>query len=203
MNKNNKTNIIIAGVGGHGILTAAKILGTSSVRAGKKVMISEIHGMAQRGGAVHCEIRIGDIYGASIADGSADAIVATEPVEALRYISKIKKGGIVIADVNPVIPFTVSCGKEKYPRLDDVYEEIESRCNLIKVDGLKIAKECGSSICKNMVMLGCLAATKILPFDEKILFETMKESIPEKYKKMNESAFERGCQYVKKEIESR
>lgn len=201
-NKNeNKINILITGVGGQGVLLAAKILGKASVRAGKNVMVSEIHGMAQRGGAVVCNVRIGKVYGSLIADGTADCILSMEPVEALRYISKIrvneKERGIVLTDINPVIPSTVSVGEEEYPSLDKVYEEIESVARLIKIDALKVAKECGASITKNMVMLGTLAGIDILPFDATIVMDAMKESISERHRKVNEEAFKKGMKFIK------
>ena len=103
-----KTNIVLTGVGGQGVITAANILGKAAIKAKVNVFVSEVHGMAQRGGSVNCTVRIGNVSGPLVASGSADAIVSTEPSEALRYIHYSNKDTQIITDITPVIPFTVS-----------------------------------------------------------------------------------------------
>ena len=107
----NKVNIVITGVGGQGVITAANILGKAAVNAGVNVFVSEVHGMAQRGGSVNCTVRLGNVTGPLVASGTADVILSTEPVEALRYISYSNKETKIITDTNTVIPFTVSTGE--------------------------------------------------------------------------------------------
>jgi indolepyruvate ferredoxin oxidoreductase beta subunit len=191
-----KTNIVIAGVGGQGVITAANILGKATVNAEMNVYASEIHGMAQRGGSVVCSVRIGDVSGPLVASGTADVIISTEPIEALRNIQYASKKTKVITDINPVIPFTVSVGSEEYPSLDAVFKEIKSRAKLYKIDALKIARDSGAIITKNIVMLGALAATKILPFEYIILLDTILDNVPGKYKKINEKAFRGGLDSI-------
>ena len=116
----NKSSIVLTGVGGQGVITAANILGKAAVNAKVNVYVSEVHGMAQRGGSVNCTIRLGNVSGSLVADGTADAIISTEPIEALRYIQFAHKNTKIITDTNPVIPFTVSEGEEKYPKKDKV-----------------------------------------------------------------------------------
>ena len=193
-----KTSVVLTGVGGQGVITAANILGKAAVNAKINVYASEVHGMAQRGGSVHCTVRMGDVSGPLVASGTADALICTEPVEALRYIHFAHKKTKVVTDVNPVIPFTVAVGGETYPALEDVYKEIRSRAILYTVDALAIAKKAGGAITKNIVMLGTLAATGILPFDSDILLETILETVPSKFKTMNKNAFNGGMQALKK-----
>jgi len=193
-----KTNIVLTGVGGHGVITAANILGKAAVKAKINVFVSEVHGMAQRGGSVNCTIRLGDVSGALVASGTADAIVSTEPIEALRYIHYANKDTRIITDITPVIPFTVSVGSEEYPDINKVLKELENYGKLYKIDAVKIAKQSGDIIVKNIVMLGALAAIDVLPFKKEILLETILENIPAKYKDMNKKAFENGYKTIKK-----
>jgi len=191
-----KISIVITGVGGQGVITAANILGKAAVKAKTGVFVSEIHGMAQRGGAVVCTVRMGNVSSPLLPSGTADILLSTEPVEALRNICYVNKKTKVITDINPIIPFTVAVGGEQYPKLDEIFKEISAHAELYKVDALKIAKESGAIITKNTVMLGALAASGVLPFKAEILLETILEDLPEKYKDVNKKAFEGGMKAV-------
>lgn len=193
-----KTNIVLTGVGGHGVITAADILGKAAVAAGVNVFVSEVHGMAQRGGSVNCTIRMGNVSGPLVPSGSADVIVSTEPIEALRYIYFANKNTKIITDITPVIPFTVSVGLEEYPDLEEVFKEIYSKSKLYKFNAVEIAKNAGALITKNVVMLGALAASDTLPFDPDILKKTILDNVPEKYKEINKKAYENGFNAYKK-----
>jgi len=193
-----KTNIVLTGVGGQGVITAANILGKAAVNAGVNVFVSEVHGMAQRGGSVSCTVRVGNVSGPLVASGTADAILSTEPIEALRYIQYANKKTKIITDINPVIPFTVAVGGEEYPSLEEVYKEITLHAELHKIDASKISKESGAVITKNIVMLGALAAADVLPFKTEILLETILDNVPAKYKTINKKAFEGGFTAIKK-----
>jgi len=193
-----KISIVLTGVGGQGVITAANILGKAAVKAKVGVFVSEIHGMAQRGGAVVCTVRMGDVSSPLLPSGTADVLLSTEPVEALRNICYVHKKTKVITDINPIIPFTVAVGGEQYPKLDEIFKEIRSHAELYTVDALQIAKEAGAVITKNTVMLGALAASGVLPFKPEVLLETILEDIPEKYKDVNKKAFECGMKAVKK-----
>ena len=187
-----KISIVLTGVGGQGVITAANILGKAAVKSKTGVFVSEIHGMAQRGGAVVCTVRMGDVSSPLLPSGTADVLLSTEPVEALRNISYVHKKTKVITDINPIIPFTVAVGGEQYPKLDDLFKEIQTHAELYKIDANKIAKEAGAVITKNTVMLGALAASGVLPFKPEVLLETILEDLPEKYKKVNKKAFDGG-----------
>ena len=193
-----KTNIVLTGVGGQGVITAANILGKAAVNAKVNVQVSEVHGMAQRGGSVICTVRMGNVYSPLVATGAADAIVGAEPIEALRYIQYANKKTKVIVSINPVIPFTVSIGLETYPNLKKVFEEINAHAELYAIDALTIAKDAGATITKTVVMLGALAATDILPFKSDVLLQTILDTVPAKYKEINKKAFEGGMKALKK-----
>lgn len=193
-----KTSIVLTGVGGQGVITAANILGKAAVKSGLNVYVSEIHGMAQRGGTVNCTVRIGDVTGALVANGTADVIISTEPIETLRYIKYSNKNTKIITDITPVIPFTVSAGMEEYPDLEKIFQELREYGTLYKIDAVKIAKEAGSILTKNTVMLGALSGIDILPIKQEILLETILENIPEKYKEINKKAFEGGLKAIGK-----
>ena len=193
-----KTNIVLTGVGGQGIITAANILGKAAIKAKVNVFVSEIHGMAQRGGTVNSAVRMGNVSGALIASGTADVILSTEPIEALRYIRFSNKDTKIITDVTPVIPFTVSVGMDEYPDIEKVFKELGTYGKLYKIDAVKIAKDAGALITKNIVMLGALAAADILPFKSEILLETILENVPTKFRDINKKAFEGGFKTIKK-----
>ncbi|UCF13862.1 MAG: indolepyruvate ferredoxin oxidoreductase subunit beta [Thermoplasmatales archaeon] len=190
--------MVLTGVGGQGIITAANALGKAAVRGKINVYVSEVHGMAQRSGAVICTVRIGDVFGPMIATGTADVILSTEPIEALRNIMYASKKTKVITDINPVIPFTVATGCEEYPNLDDVFQEISSYAELFLIDATEIAKKSGDVISKNIVMLGALAATDVLPFKSEILLETILDNVPSNYKDINKRSFKGGMKAIKK-----
>jgi indolepyruvate ferredoxin oxidoreductase beta subunit len=194
----NKTNIVLTGVGGHGVITAANILGKAAINAKLNVFVSEVHGMAQRGGSVNCSIRIGNVSGPLVANGTADAIISTEPIEALRYVQFSNKDTKIITDITPVIPFTVSSGGEEYPDVNLVFKELSKYGKLYKIDAVKIARDAGALITKNIVMLGALAAIDVLSFKSEILLDTILENIPEKFQNMNKKAFEGGLKAIKK-----
>jgi len=194
-----KKSVVIAGVGGQGVITAANIIAKAALKDGYNVIASELHGMAQRGGNVECSVRIGNVFSPIIANETADAIIALEPLEALRNLSKVKKEGIVLTDINPIIPPLVSIGIGNYPSVEKIFEKIGKHCHLIKINADEIARKAGSILTKNVVMLGALHALQILPIKGESFLETIRESVPEKYIEMNIKAFKLG----KEEIESK
>jgi len=193
-----KNNIIFTGVGGQGVITAANILGKAALKTKKNVYVSEVHGMAQRGGSVNCTVRIGDVYGPLVEKGTADAIVSTEPIEALRYIYYSNNKTKIITDINPVIPFTVSVGNEKYPSLEKVFNELNSIGQLYTINANEIAIKAGNILTKNIVLLGALAASGVLQFESDLLLSTILEFFPSKFSKMNSEAFKGGYESIKK-----
>jgi indolepyruvate ferredoxin oxidoreductase beta subunit len=192
-----KTNIVLTGVGGQGVITAANILGKAAIKAKVNVYVSEVHGMAQRGGSVICTVRMGSVSGSLAAYGTADAIISMEPAETLRYIQYSNKKTKIITDITPIIPFTVATGEEQYPEEEKIFKALDSYGELYRIDAVDIAKQAGAIITKNIVMLGALAATGVLPFKSEILLETILETVPEKYRDINKKAFQDGLKAIK------
>jgi len=180
-----KTNIILAGVGGQGILTIAAVLDTAALASNLNIKQSEVHGMSQRGGAVQSHVRISDkeIFSDLIPLGKADLIISVEPMELLRYLPFLKKDGYLVTDSNPFENIT------DYPKLETLYNEIKAHPNHILIDAKKIAKDLGNSRATNIVLIG--AASSMLPLSEESLLNAIK------------SLFERkGERIVKKNIEA-
>jgi indolepyruvate ferredoxin oxidoreductase beta subunit len=190
-------NIYISGVGGQGIIKTSIVMGEAAMKMGKPVVMSEIHGMAQRGGVVSTELKIGPARSPIIPEGEADLLLAFEPLEALRAIGKISKDSYVVTNSTPVIPFNISASKYSYPDMTVILEELESKSKkLFALDALKIAKEAGHILSVNMVMLGGAAAVPGFPVDKKLLTESMKDNLPEKSLDINLKAFEEGFRVV-------
>ncbi len=192
-----KKSIVVAGVGGQGVITAANILARAALKDGYNVVMSELHGMAQRGGNVECSVRIGDVYSPMVGSETADAILSFEPLEALRNSKKVRRDGIVLTDVNPIVPPLVSLGIGEYPPVEEIFDRISEHCKLIKIDADEIARKAGSILTKNVVMLGAMAALEILPIKEESIIATIKETLPQKYVDMNMKAFEMGKEAMK------
>jgi len=186
-----KFDLVIAGVGGQGIIFTANIIGKSCVKEGIKILAAETHGMAQRGGSVRSYIRIDTKFGPLIPQGGADALLGFEPIEAIRCFHFLSKDGIAIINTEKVIPPSITSGKLTYPDVDYLINEIKKTFqDVITLNALKLARESGNIKTANMVMLGVLA--KYLPLSKKIIIETIKESVPEKLIKANLKAFEQG-----------
>jgi indolepyruvate ferredoxin oxidoreductase beta subunit len=184
-----KRDIILAGVGGQGILTIANVIGLASIDAGLFIKQAEVHGMSQRGGDVHSDLRISDKEIASdlIPEGKCDLIIAVEPMESLRYVPMLDNEGWLITNTTPFVNIT------DYPDIDDVLKEIESHKNHVAIDAEKIAKELGSKKSANMVILG--AASPFIGISEEKLKNAIKKlfgSKGEKVIELNINAFDEG-----------
>lgn len=162
-----KTDIILAGVGGQGILSIAASIGMAALHNDLYLKQAEVHGMSQRGGAVQSNMRISNKPIASdlIPMGAADIILSVEPMESLRYLPFLKKDGWLVTNTNPFINIP------NYPEVEEIIAEIKKRKNHIALDADGIAAEFGSKRSSNIVMLG--AAT---PFFD-ISFESFEEGI--------------------------
>lgn len=162
-----KTDIILAGVGGQGILSIAATIGMAALHNDLYLKQAEVHGMSQRGGAVQSNMRISDKPIASdlIPMGAADIILSVEPMESLRYLPYLNKGGWLVTNTTPFVNIP------DYPELDDVMAEIKKQKNFIAIDADKIASEIGSKRSSNIVMLGAAS-----PFFN-ISFESFEEGI--------------------------
>ena len=156
-------DILIVGVGGQGTLLASRVLGKYALEQGQDVKLSEVHGMAQRGGSVMTYVRMGDAVRSPIIDeGGADVILAFEKLEALRYLHYLKEGGVVLYSTQEIMPMPVVTGAAEYP------QGIESALNGCAVNALDLALEAGNSKAANSVMLGALC--KKLGFDKEAFY---------------------------------
>lgn len=185
-----KLNIMIVGVGGQGTLLASRILGNVAMKMNFDVKVSEVHGMAQRGGSVVTYVKFAKkVYSPIIEKGEADIILAFEQLEALRWMEYLKNGGSYIINEQRIDPIPVILGKEKYP--DGIIGKINEVVNkTIAVDALPIARECGNIKAVNVVLLGVLA--KETGIDKEIWMESIKETVPQKLQEINFKAFEAG-----------
>ena len=154
------SDIFLAGVGGQGIITASKIIGDAALLAGKNILLSETHGMAQRGGSVTCTARIGDVYSALIPDGRADVILGFELLEALRALPKASRKTAVISSNDTIVPLSVSTQKLHYPTVEEAKEMILGVAGkLLIVDARRLATEAGVPMSSNIVIVGALAGS--------------------------------------------
>ncbi len=186
------TRLIIIAVGGQGNLLASRILGEASLLSGIPVRMSEIHGMAQRQGVVESSLIFGDAESTIISDGEADVLVGFEPSETLRALNKCNPGTTVVTNLAPLPPFTVASGKGIYPDIGVLQDLIRAKVKkLIAFDAAALAKEAGNIMSVNMVLLGALLQTSVLP----LAMDTVKEAIVARTGKFSESnirAFELG-----------
>jgi len=183
-------NIFLAGVGGQGILLASEVLGEAFLAAGYDVKKSEVHGMAQRGGAVTTHLRFGPkVYSPLIEPGTADLLIAFEKLEALRFIHYLKPGGTVVVNTQEIPPAPVSSGRERYPEgIEEALRAVTSRVHL--VDALTAALALHEVRAVNMVMAG--AASHFLPLAEDAYGKALAARLPAKYVEVNVRAFRAG-----------
>lgn len=185
------TSIMIVGVGGQGTLLASRILGNTAIKCGYDVKVSEVHGMSQRGGSVVTYVRYGDepVYSPVICEGGADIIMAFEELEALRSLPYLKKNGRLLVNTQCMDPMPVIMGSAKYP--ENIIEKIKAMgVNLTAVNALEKAEKAGSSKAVNVVLIGLLAKNTDIP--ESVWQEVIKETVPEKFLKINLEAFSLG-----------
>ena len=192
------TRIVVVGVGGQGVLFASKVLSEAALADGENAVMSEVHGMAQRGGVVMCNICIGCIESSLIGDAEADIIFAFEPMEADRALAKANSGPRFVTSTSPVVPVVVSIGKMKYPDIKAMFDEIKSVTpKLTAVDADALAVEAGSYVTANSVLLGALAGTAECPVSPEKLKEALKAIVPPRMLEINMKAFELGLEAAK------
>ena len=194
-------NIYISGVGGQGIIKTSTVIGEAAMKSSMPVVMSEVHGMAQRGGGVSTELKIGDSCSPIIEKGSADILISFEPVEALRAISKISSKTYVIVNKIPIYPFNLRKSETSYPDIQIILEELNNKSReVFALDANKIANESGHPLSMNMVMLGSATAINGFPLNKKIIIDSMKANLPKNSLDINLKAFESGFNFVKSQI---
>lgn len=184
-------NIMIAGVGGQGSLLASRILGSLAIAKGFDVKVSEVHGMAQRGGSVVTYVRYSDTKVASpvICEGEADFLICFEQLEAARWLTYMKPNGVLITNTQSILPMPVISGAEEYPT--DIINNIRKKgINVIALDALKLAAEAGSEKAVNVVLIGAFA--RFCEFGRDEVEQCIKQCVPPKFLQINMKAFELG-----------
>lgn len=182
-------NIMIVGVGGQGTLLTSRILGGLALEAGFDVKISEVHGMAQRGGSVVTYVRYGEQVAEPIVEeGQADILIAFEKLEALRYAHFLKKDGVLIVNDQRIDPMTVATGAAEYP--ENILETLGKTYRVVSLDAMEEALKLGNSKVFNIIILGVTA--KNMEFDKEAWNRVIEATVPPKTVEINQRAFEVG-----------
>ncbi|MCP4669609.1 MAG: indolepyruvate oxidoreductase subunit beta [Deltaproteobacteria bacterium] len=185
--------IVLIGVGGQGNLLTSRLLGEAALSLGIPAVVSEIHGMAQRGGIVEAAVLMGDVTSPIVSSGESDIFLGFEPLETLRGLGKCNKNTVVITNTTPLPPFTVSIGQGTYPRVEEIMSLIRAKINkVIALDGSALAEEAGNPLSLNMVMLGALIGSGTIPIGEEDMKNTMSRSTKKAFLESNLKAFDLG-----------
>ena len=183
-------SIMIVGVGGQGSLLASRIIGNVLLSQGFDVKVSEVHGMSQRGGSVVTYVRLGEtVYSPLITKGGADIILAFELLEAARWLPYLKPGGKLIVNTQKMDPMPVVIGSAEYPQ--GLEQALADRCADVELmDALSLAVESGTAKAVNVVLIGAMA--RHLPFARGDWQKAIREIVPEKFRTVNLTAFDKG-----------
>ena len=186
---NLEASIVLAGVGGQGTLIAGKLLGILALKLGLDVKVSEVHGMAQRGGSVVTYVRYGDKVAEPIVEeGQADVLIAFEQLEALRYAHFLKRDGVLIVNTQRIDPMPVVTGAAEYP--EGIVDKLRGEYKVIDVDAMSEALKLGNPKVFNVIVLG--VAAKHMDFTKEQWFEVIEKTVKPKFIDMNKKAFEVG-----------
>lgn len=197
----NVTSIALVGVGGQGIILAGKLLAQAAVSAGYDVKLSEVHGMAQRGGSVITQVRFGEkVYSPTFGGGEADYVVAFERLEALRHLPLLTETGTLLLGDALIHPITTATGKAPYPK--NIPDELAAKAPAFyRLNAQYTAEKLGNPKVANVVMLGLLAYhLSQIPVDA--WEEALEQLIPEKYLELNVQAFRAGLEWGREKASS-
>jgi indolepyruvate ferredoxin oxidoreductase beta subunit len=185
--------LVIVAVGGQGNLLASSVLGEAALLGGVPMRMSEIHGMAQRGGVVESALIFGDAQSTIISEGEADVLMGFEPAETLRALGKCNAGTVVITNLAPLMPFTVNIGQGVYPDLKKLQDLIRAKtARLIAFNATALAREAGNVLSVNMVLLGALTQTGVLPLTVDHVKSAMHRKTKQSFLEANLKAFDLG-----------
>jgi indolepyruvate ferredoxin oxidoreductase beta subunit len=193
-------NIVLAGVGGQGTLLAAEAIGVAAVKDDLNVRVSEIHGMAQRGGAVVSTVRIGETALAStVLEAQADVILGFEPFETLRNLKYASEKTLVIMNTERISPTELAAKNLKYPDIEELVKKVHLfTSHVLLVEAPRLARQAGTSLAQNVVLLGALAGTEVSPVKTESLKEAIRELVPPRHVDVNLRAFKLGQESVRK-----
>lgn len=187
--------LVFIGVGGQGNLLASRLVGEAAMSMGIPAVVSEIHGMAQRGGIVESAVLLGDVTSPIVSNAEADVLIGFEPLETLRAMGKCNKDTVVITNTHPLPPFTVSVGQGTYPEVDQSLDLIKKKAKkVIALDGIAIAEEVGNPLALNMVMLGALIGSGTIPIGAEDMKKVLSTSTKKAFLESNLKAFDLGME---------
>jgi indolepyruvate ferredoxin oxidoreductase beta subunit len=185
--------LVMVAVGGQGNLLASSVLGEAARLAGVPMRMSEVHGMAQRGGVVESALIFGNAHSTIISDGDADVLMGFEPAETLRALAKCHRNSVAITNLAPLMPFTVNIGQGVYPDLKQLQDLIRSKtARLIAFNATALAREAGNVLSVNMVLLGALTQTAVLPLSVENVKAAMQRKTKAAFLEANLKAFDLG-----------
>ena len=189
-----KYTVQIVGVGGQGVLMASMVLGNAAMEMGFQVAMSEVHGMAQRGGSVLSTLRFGDeVISPLEAVGNADMIMGFEPSETCRNIQLANRDSVILMNMDPVLPSMVAAGFEEYPYVSDLVDSVRAvNGHLVTIDATSLAIKAGKAVAANAVMIGAVAALEGFPIPRDVLKDVLGKLVPEKFRELNLKAFDMG-----------
>jgi len=190
-----RLRIYLTGVGGQGTLLASRLLGETALKAGFNPLVSETHGMAQRGGIVVSTVMLGEVASPIISPGEADVLLGFEALETFRALDRCHTGSLVIANTARIVPYPVATGQAEYPPVEKMLALMAGQVGgLLAFDAGALARVAGSPLAVNMVLLGALAATDSLPFSGEDLLEIIRTRTNPKFLEANLAAFAAGAQ---------
>ncbi len=188
-------NIYICGVGGQGIIKTSVIIGEAAMNQGLNVVMSEIHGMSQRGGSVSTELKIGDFNSSIIPEGNADMLLSFEPIETIRGLHKVNKDSKIVYNTHPIVPSSTNVA---YPSVDSITNSLKENFNhVLPIDATKLAMEAGNILSLNMVLLGAVTADDKFPLSKGTVIDAMKNNLHKKFHDLNLKAIESGYKSIK------
>ena len=190
-----RLRIFLTGVGGQGTLLASRVLGEAGLEAGFSPLVSETHGMAQRGGIVVSTVVLGEVKSPIISPGEADVLLGFEALEAFRALNYCHARSLVIANTAAIAPYPVAIGQARYPKVKRMMQLMgEHVGGLLAFDAGERARQAGSPLAVNMVLLGALAATAYLPFSQEDLLHILRTRTNPKFLEANLKAFQAGVE---------
>ena len=192
-------SLMLAGVGGQGLVLLSNIIGTAGASAGIKVVTGEQHGLSQRSGSIQVHLRIGErVRSPLIPVGSADALLSLEALEALRYIEYLKDGGVAVINTRVMHPVTetgelVKDKARKYMGLDEVVKRFGTVTpHVLTLDALSVARNAGNALTENVALLGAISILEAFPVPTEALKQAIGKVVPKKAAEVNLKAFELG-----------
>lgn len=192
------SRFVFIGVGGQGNLLASRLLGEAALASSIPAVVSEIHGMAQRGGIVESAVLLGDVTSPIVSQAEADVLIGFEPLETLRALNKCNGESLIITNTRPLPPFTVAVGQGKYPPVEEILPLLKAKvAEVISLDANSIAEKAGNPLSLNMVMLGALIGSGTTQIHPETVREVISRFTKKAFLESNLAAFNGGVDLVR------